>query len=299
MTFGFARLCRHASPTARRSSSRPACIAGSLFGGMLALVGQKAWQPAAERLDRAFFRGLYDARRLLQTLADQSRLATDRAALAELIDHVGDAGTASEVAARVPPRRRRRESHRGGARRRCPATPRACRPRTAQLMELTRRGRPVLIDPAQLGPGGPWQRFAALAPEALVPLVGRSGQIEGLLVLGPRLSEEPYSGEDVALLASVGTQAGLALENIRLAETMAARLEAERRARARAGDRARRAVEAAAAGSAAVSTLDYAGACLQARVGWRRFLRLRRRWPRAVRRSCWPTSRGRGFRRRC
>src|SRR4029079_5873278 len=61
-------------------------IAGSLFGGILAIVGQKAWQPAAERLDRAFFRGQYDARRLLQTLADQSRVATDRAALAELID---------------------------------------------------------------------------------------------------------------------------------------------------------------------------------------------------------------------
>src|SRR4029450_10142666 len=95
-------------------------------------------------------------------------------------------------------------------------------PATAtQLNELARRGRPLLIDPALLAPGQPWATFAVLAPEALVPLVGRSGQLEGLLVLGRRLSDEPYSGEDVALLASVGTQAGLALENIRVAGTMA------------------------------------------------------------------------------
>jgi serine phosphatase RsbU (regulator of sigma subunit) len=51
----------------------------------------------------------------------------------------------------------------------------------------------------------------------------------GLLVLGPRLSEEPYSGEDKRLLASAASQTGIALENLRLAEQMAERMEAERR----------------------------------------------------------------------
>ena len=69
-------------------------------------------------------------------------------------------------------------------------------------------------------------------------------------MLGPRLSEEPYSGEDVSLLASVGTQSGLALENIRLAETHG-RADGGRSPRlARARDRARRAGQAAAAGPA-------------------------------------------------
>jgi sigma-B regulation protein RsbU (phosphoserine phosphatase) len=105
-----------------------------------------------------------------------------------------------------------------------------------------------------------------LAPEALVPLVGRSGQMEGVLVLGPRLSEEPYSGEDVALLGSVGTQAGLALENIRLAETMAARLEAERRARHELEIARDVQSKLLPQERPPVATLDYAGACLQARV---------------------------------
>jgi sigma-B regulation protein RsbU (phosphoserine phosphatase) len=264
VTFGFAQVINKITDLPGDELSA-GLIAGSLFGGILAIVGQKAWLPAAERLDRAFFRGQYDARRLLQTLADQTRLATDRAALAELIDQSvtealhpksllvflrGDDESSLTAAAH--------ESLSGDAAH-LPAS-------HGQLMELTRRGRPVLIDPAQLGLGGLWQSFAALAPEALVPLVGRSGQMEGLLVLGPRLSEEPYSGEDVGLLGSVGTQAGLALENIRLAETMATRLEAERRARHELEIARDVQSKLLPQDRPPVSTLDYAGACLQARV---------------------------------
>lgn len=49
-------------------------------------------------------------------------------------------------------------------------------------------------------------------------------------MLGTRLSEEPYSREDKRLLASVASQAGVALDSIRLAEEMAERIEAERHA---------------------------------------------------------------------
>jgi sigma-B regulation protein RsbU (phosphoserine phosphatase) len=264
VTFGFARLVGRVSDLPGDQLSM-GLLAGSLFGGLLALAGQRAWLPAAERLDRAFFRGSYDARRVLQTLAQQSRTATDRASLAALIDDSvlqalhpqmllvflrgGDDWTFSAAA------------HEGlsGDDARLPAT-------VTQLNELARRGRPILIDPALLAPGQAWASFAALAPEALVPLVGRSGQLEGLLVLGRRLSDEPYSGEDVALLASVGTQAGLALENIRLAETMAARLEAARRT-ARDLEIARDVqAKLLPQDRPPLTTLDYAGACLQARI---------------------------------
>jgi len=63
-----------------------------------------------------------------------------------------------------------------------------------------------------------------------VPILGRDSRLAGLLVLGPRLSEEPYSGEDKHLLATVASQAGVALESIRLGEKIAERIEAERRA---------------------------------------------------------------------
>jgi phosphoserine phosphatase RsbU/P len=264
VTFGFIRIVGRVSDLPGDQLSM-GLLAGSLFGGLLALAGQRVWQPAAERLDRAFFRGSYDARRVLQTLAQQSRTATDRSSLAILIDDSvlqalhpqallvflrgGDDWTFSAAA------------HEGlsGEDARLPAT-------AAQLNELARRGRPILIDPQLLTDGAPWSTFAALAPEALVPVVGRSGQLEGVLVLGRRLSDEPYSGEDVALLASVGMQAGLALENIRLAETMAARLEAERRT-ARDLEIARDVqLKLLPQDRPPLSTLDYAGACLQARI---------------------------------
>lgn len=265
VTLGFARIVNQFSTLAGSNRMSAGLVAGSVFGGLLALVGQRAWQPAAERLDRAFFRSAYDARRLLQVLADQSRLATDRASLAELLDHSvvqalhpqtllvflrGDDDWTYLAAA-----------HEGlsGDEARLPAT-------RAQLTELARRGRPVLIDPAELDPGGPWASFHVLAPEALVPMIGRSGKMEGVLVLGRRLSDEPYSGEDMGLLASVGTQAGLALENIRLAQTMAARIEVERRASHELEIARDVQAKLLPQRRPPLPTLDYAGECFQARV---------------------------------
>ncbi|MBI4475416.1 MAG: GAF domain-containing protein [Acidobacteria bacterium] len=47
-------------------------------------------------------------------------------------------------------------------------------------------------------------------------------KILGILSLGPKRSEEPYSRSDVRLLESVATQTGLALENSRLTAEIAA-----------------------------------------------------------------------------
>src|SRR5262249_8376760 len=69
----------------------------------------------------------------------------------------------------------------------------------------------------------------SLAPQCMVPILGRNNELIGQLVLGPRLSEEPYSGEDKRLLDSIAAQTSIALENIHLAETMAHRIEADRR----------------------------------------------------------------------
>jgi serine phosphatase RsbU (regulator of sigma subunit) len=71
--------------------------------------------------------------------------------------------------------------------------------------------------------------LAPLNPDYLVPMLSRDGRLSGLLVLGPRRSEEPYSGEDKRLLASVASQAATAMENIRLAQEIADRMERERR----------------------------------------------------------------------
>jgi GAF domain-containing protein len=96
------------------------------------------------------------------------------------------------------------------------------------ITELTRRGKSWDVPPESDSAGVPAD-LALLASECLVPILGRDSRLIGLLVLGQRLSEEPYSGEDKHLLDSVASQAGVALENIGLAEKIAERMEAERR----------------------------------------------------------------------
>ena len=265
VTLGFARLFDSVPFLGSMDRTRGGLMVGSLFGGLMVLVGRRVWQPAMERLDRAFFRGSYDARHLLTTLAEQTRTANDRTTLAEMIDHAvlqalhpktllvflrgGDDWTFQAAA----------HEELSGDDARLPIAP-------AQLVDLVRRGRPLLLDPAELEPGEAWSSLASLSPEALVPLMGRSRQIEGLLVLGPRLSEEPYSGEDVSLLASVGTQSGLALENIRLAESMAERMEVDRRV-SRELEIAREVqAKLLPQDRPVLASLDYAGACRQARI---------------------------------
>ena len=127
--------------------------------------------------------------------------------------------------------------------------------------------------------GGPWRtggvgsgdaaRNAAwkvLGAECLVPMRGATdGELQGLAVLGPRLSEEPYSTRDKRLLASVASQAGIAMRSISLAEKMAERMEAERRAEQEM--QIARQVQSRLLPQQApvLKTLDIAGKCIQTR----------------------------------
>ena len=60
-----------------------------------------------------------------------------------------------------------------------------------------------------------------LGAEILIPLPGRS-RLSGVLALGPKRSEEPYSKADRSLLQSVALHTGLAIENSELLHSLAA-----------------------------------------------------------------------------
>jgi sigma-B regulation protein RsbU (phosphoserine phosphatase) len=82
---------------------------------------------------------------------------------------------------------------------------------------------PVAIDPASVE-----ERLTRLAPEeasflrgigaSVLVFLPRERKIEGLLILGAKSSGEPYQGEDLELLATLGDQAGTALSSARLHE---------------------------------------------------------------------------------
>jgi sigma-B regulation protein RsbU (phosphoserine phosphatase) len=63
-------------------------------------------------------------------------------------------------------------------------------------------------------------KLATLRSELLLPLAVRD-KLLGFISLGPKRSEEPYTGSDVRLLKSVAAQTGLALENANLLQTIA------------------------------------------------------------------------------
>lgn len=256
----------------------------AVFGIALVWVSAPVVKRGTERIDKAFFRSAYDARVILQDLAEKTRVVTNRHELATLLGHqiqgalhpksfacylqspdgslVSEFGQSpAEPALNSSAMPRPQFPTRFGARfvlKDLSALP----PSLPFLAELAVRGKAWDVPPpvaAELG------AFGSLAPECLVPILGRSSGLIGLLALGPRLSEEPYSGEDKHLLDSVASQAGITLENISFAEKMAERIEAERAA-AMEMDIARR-VQARLFPQKLppLQTLEYIGGCVQAR----------------------------------
>jgi phosphoserine phosphatase RsbU/P len=246
---------------------QPNASAGMMFsaGFGIALVWASAplVKRGTQRIDRAFFRSAYDARLILQDLAEKARTVTSRGELADLLQHhLGKAlhpkhfvcyfaGDGSKLIAE------------------CGNPPPGAETLSSGLMTfglLTLRGKSWDVPlPGEEGMED-LAPLAPIAPECLVPILDHAGQLSGLLVLGQRLSEEPYSSEDKRLLDSVASQAGIAIENFGLAEKMAERLEVDRRV-ARDMEIARE-VQSRLFPQflPPMKTLQYTGTCIQARV---------------------------------
>jgi sigma-B regulation protein RsbU (phosphoserine phosphatase) len=104
------------------------------------------------------------------------------------------------------------------------------------------------------------QSLGSLQSDVLLPL-SLNQKVLGVLSLGPKLSEEPYSSSDLRVLGSVATQTGLALENSRLTTEITAQI-AEREKRQRELEIAREVQERLFPQEyPAVVGLEYAGAC--------------------------------------
>ena len=274
-------LFTHAITRLQTVGSNVGMTMSAVFGIVLVWVSAPVVKRGTERIDRAFFRSAYDARVILQDLAEKARSVTDCNELASLLESkISGALHPKSLACYLEGADGLLVVHSGcgisGAN--SAALPWPHFPRRFGAVFIPERmdtipvDLPLLHELAQRGrawdvPPGPdtSSGLTPLTPECLVPILGRDSRLIGLVVLGPRLSEEPYSGEDKSLLDSVASQAGITLENIRLAEKMAERIEAERRT-ATEIDFARR-VQARLFPQKipVLKTLDYVGGCIQAR----------------------------------
>lgn len=254
----------------------PAVVLAMVIGALAVVAHGRLQKRVGERIDRAFFRSAYDARKILEELAEKLRTAGSREELATLLRQ--------EIREALHPKTRYvyLEDAAGLLRAFSSDVPQdiATLPNNWPALDrLAQEGKPreVLLEPE--GHTRFWEssfqrldavldemaRLAPLEPECLVPLVARNKRLVGLLVLGPRMSEEPYSGEDHRLLAAVAAQAATALEGIRFAEQMAERLEAERKTAHEIEIAQKVQRRLLPQKQPQLQTLEYSGKCLQAR----------------------------------
>jgi sigma-B regulation protein RsbU (phosphoserine phosphatase) len=233
---------------------------GVVFGVVWTVAGMQLQQRVGKRIDRAFFRNAYDARMILEELGEQVRAGKDRWSLASMLEQ--------QITSALHPQSMAIYFETAPGRLATQTAPVAegleeISSDAPVLAELAGRGKPWEV-PVELG-GDVLSGLPGAKAECLVPILGREGRLIGLIGLGPRLSEEPYSSEDKRLLASVASQAGIALESLQLAEQMAKRIEADQRASQEMEYAKQVQARLFPQKLPSMKTLQYAGGCIQAR----------------------------------
>lgn len=203
-------------------------------------------------IDRRFFRAAWRAEQVLGALAEDVRsIVETRPLLQTVTRHIAESLHVSPVAVLLREGRIFQPAYVLGEN----ALPAIAISEDAPLLaNLSISRRPLAVSRLSL------DGLAPLDPEVLVPLTSRD-KLLGVLTLGPKRSEEPYSSSDLDLLATLATQTGLALENSLLVEAIAN--ETARRERLSNELEIAREVQQRLfpQESPCVSGLDYAGAC--------------------------------------
>ncbi len=246
---------------ARRFSAgaKTAIPIGATLGVLLITGATQVHRQVRTRLDKAFFRSAYDAQQILETLAATTLTVSDRPALAALLHReIHEALHPMPLFVYLLSSEGKLHAYAGHP----PEENVELAVNDSALQQLIGRHDPLELPPETLR----GTSMEHLGVDCLVPIRGSSdGQLQGLAVLGPRLSEEPYATRDKRLLASVASQAGIAMRSISLAEKMAERMEAERRAEQEM--QIARQVQSRLLPQQApvLKTLDCAGKCIQTR----------------------------------
>jgi len=190
-------------------------------------------------VDRRFFREAYDAEQLLAELATQVRTIVEMQPLLETV--------ARQISSALHVPKLAILLNRGGA----------LQPAFA-LGYSGVRAVPVPPEPASVATNA--ELRTALDAELVLPLAANQKLI-GVMGLGPKRSEEPYTSNDMRLLDAVAAQTGLALENSRLTAEIATEI-ADREKRKREMEIAREVQQRLFPQTIpAVAGLQLAGAC--------------------------------------
>ncbi len=175
-------------------------------------------------LDRKFFREAYNSEVVLSELAEQVRQLTDRNVLFDIVlRRISEVLHVSQIAILL---RGSNVFHLQQALGMDFGGPVALAEGSATIQNLLRTNQPATVyrdRPEEWFTGAGAEEKALLREihaELLLPMSGRAHLI-GLIALGPKKSEEPYTPTDLRTLQSVAAQTGLTLEVAELVRTLA------------------------------------------------------------------------------
>ena len=207
------------------TANRPRKLQAIAWGMAVAIVVPRFAGRAFAWTDRRFFREAYDVERVLTELSEQVRTIAETGPLLDtVLDRIGTTLHVERLAVflhegdRLVPSRSRGFD----------PPPTVEFPAMAEALVKSREsGRPLRV--RHDDPESPLRResisedtrarLAQVDAELVLPLHGKTDLL-GVITLGPKKSEEPYSISDAKLLGSVASQTGLALENSRLMATI-------------------------------------------------------------------------------
>jgi phosphoserine phosphatase RsbU/P len=195
---------------------RPQQMQMIAFGVLFVALFRRLANWLQKWIDRRFFREAVSAERVLGELADKVRSMVEvRPLLVTVTGTISSTLHVPRVAALMQENGDYAPAHALGF----GAIPPVRFPSDGVVAgKLRQSAEPLRISPSR------WpedrKQLEALHAELLLPLAVRD-RLLGFLSLGPKLSEEPYSPNDVRLLQSVAAQTGLAIENSRLTEAVA------------------------------------------------------------------------------
>ena len=238
-------------------------ICGLAIIGVIVLV-RKSRKRVLLWVDRRFFREAYNAEQILEELSDSVRSMVDEERMIETVARrISESLHVPNFAALMHEDREFRPVYCLGFE----CSPALALPSECKVVEVVKD----TPEPPQIyfDRQDNWIHTAsetevvtlkAMSTQLLLP-VGTKQKLLGILSLGPKLSEEPYSRTDVRLLRSVALHTGLAIENSRLTKAVATEI-AQREKMTREMEIAREVQERLFPQRLpAIAGIDYSGAC--------------------------------------
>jgi sigma-B regulation protein RsbU (phosphoserine phosphatase) len=206
-----------------------------VIAGMVAIVGIGG--RFADRLrgwvDRRFFREAYEADAILSDLATKVRTMVETGPLLETVaTRIAGSLHVPRIAILLDSGGTFRPAYAIGY----PSAPNVSIPAESVTVKRLRKQQHALV---QFDAADSWVQLAEeperrslkqLESELLLPLALNENLL-GIMSLGAKQSEEPFSGTDIRLLDSVAAQTGLALENGRLMAAITAEVAAREKHR--------------------------------------------------------------------